>query len=59
MAFIRILFAVLHMQISKYFVVLFCSVSAVKCKFRCTVLKSVRMAYMFVWLETKMRISST
>jgi len=36
-----------------YCIVLFCSVSAVKCKFGCMELKSVKMACMFVWLESK------
>jgi len=36
------------------------SISAVNFKFRCKVLKSIRMAWIYVWLESNIRrMSST
>jgi len=57
---ILVLSAVFCMEISIKRIVLFCSVSTVKCRFDCMELKYVRTACIFVWLESKMRwISST
>jgi hypothetical protein len=56
---VLILCAVFCMELSRQFIVLFCSISMVKCKFGCMVLKSVRMPCMFVWLGSKMGRIST
>jgi hypothetical protein len=47
-----VLNAVFSMEMSRYFIELFCSVSAVKCKFGCVELKYVWAACMLLCLES-------
>jgi len=47
-------FGVLWMEMSEWFM-MFLSISSVNFKFGCKVLKSIRIAWISVWLETNIR----
>ena len=49
------LVGVLHMAMSRQFKAWSCSVSAVNCKLGCSALKSLRMCWMLVLLQSKIR----